>query len=78
MFKGKKDILASFDNGGNRGSGGGKKNTGGGGNGGGWQPPHWRDLGGHFGKGARGFVKAALAIVAFAGINLLGALASSK
>lgn len=68
MFKGKKDILASFDSGSGGGSGGGgKKVTGGGGGGGGWQPPNWGELGGRFGKGAQGFGKAILAILAFGG-----------
>ena len=76
MFKGKKDVLASFDNssGGGSGGGGGKKFTGGGGNDSSWQPPNWRDLGGQFGKGAQSFVKAVIAILVFAGKEWLKAL----
>lgn len=69
MFKGRKDVLASFDNaGGGRGQGGdGRKGTGGSGGGGGWKPPNWGELGGRFGRGAGGAGKALMAILAFVG-----------
>lgn len=78
MFKGKKDVLASFDTGGSDGGGGSRgprrKGTGGGGEGfrgGGWQLPNWRQMAAAGGRRIAGGTKSVFALLGFVGEALL-------